>query len=92
MDIAAGRTLEAAEAEIERFIERRSRNGEVDPDERDPGYMESVRVFRQRAEAEMRSRWVEYHRHLQVLHQGLADEHQAEAEKLENGHHKKEVT
>jgi hypothetical protein len=28
---------EAVEAELDRLIERRSRNGEADPDERDPG-------------------------------------------------------
>jgi hypothetical protein len=38
-------------------------------------WAESVRRFHERSEAEMRSRWVEYHRHLQILHQGLADEH-----------------
>jgi hypothetical protein len=45
--------------------------------------MESVRRFHERSEAEMRDRWVEYHRHLQILHQSLADEHEAEAQKLE---------
>jgi hypothetical protein len=45
-------------------------------------WMESVRRFHERSEAEMRDRWVEYHRHLQILHQSLADEHEAEAEKL----------
>jgi hypothetical protein len=45
-------------------------------------WRESVRRFQERSEAEMRSRWIDYHRHLQVLHQSLADEHEAEAEKL----------
>jgi hypothetical protein len=45
-------------------------------------WRESVRRFQERSEAEMRSRWIDYHHHLQVLHQSLADEHEAEAEKL----------
>jgi hypothetical protein len=83
--IASARTRseEAAEREIERFIERRSRNGETTEDDVDVGYLESCRRFHERSEAAMRERWVEYHRHLQVLHQNLADEHEAEAEKLE---------
>jgi hypothetical protein len=72
------------EAELDAFIERRSRrrSQETDPDEQEELWRESVRRFHERSEAEMRHRWVEYHRHLQVLHQNLADEHEAEAEKL----------
>jgi hypothetical protein len=40
--VDASRT-EAADRELVRMIERRSRKGEVDPDELDAGYMESVR-------------------------------------------------
>jgi hypothetical protein len=71
------------EAELDRMIERRARNGEQDPDEREDLWVDSVRRFHASSEAEMRHRWIEYHRHLQVLHQSLADEHEAEAEKLE---------
>jgi hypothetical protein len=44
--------------------------------------LESVRRFNERARGEMRLRWLDYHRHLAALHQSLADEHEAEAEKL----------
>jgi hypothetical protein len=55
-------------------------------------WRESVRRFHERSEAEMRERWVEYHRHLQVLHQNLADEHQDKAQKLsEESDDRKEV-
>lgn len=80
--VARTRGPEAAEAEIDRFIERRSRNGEADPDEADPGYIESVRLYRERSEAEMRRRWIDFHRHLHQLHSTLADEHARKAKAL----------
>ena len=83
--ITGARSPEAAERELDRMIERRSRKGETTADDVDLGYLESCRRFHERSEAEMRSRWIVYHRHLQVLHQSLADEHEAEAEKLEDG-------
>ncbi len=82
MDVASIRSAEAAEAEINRFIERRAANGEVDPDERDPGYIESVRLYHERSEAEMRERWIVFHRNMHRLHSTLADEHAHKAEKL----------
>jgi hypothetical protein len=45
--VDASRT-EAADAELVRMIERRSRKGEVDPDELDAGYMESVRGYEEK--------------------------------------------
>ena len=82
VDTIRERSAQAAEAEIERFIQRRAAKAETDPDELDSGYIESVRRFQARAAAEMRTRWIDYHRHLQVLHQNLADEHEAERQKL----------
>jgi hypothetical protein len=70
---------------LTRFIERRDEKRRQMEGERleEEMWRESVRRFHERSEAEMRDRWVEYHRHLQVLHQNLADEHEAEAQKLE---------
>ena len=79
MDIARG---EIAEAQLDAFIERRSRNGEVDPDEADPGYMESVRLYHERSEAEMRERWIDFHQNMHRLHSSLAAEHAQKAAKL----------
>jgi hypothetical protein len=45
--VDASRT-EAADRELVRMIERRSRKGEVDPDELDAGYMESVRGYEEK--------------------------------------------
>jgi hypothetical protein len=78
------RSAEAAEAQIERSISGRHDKRVASEGERqaEEMWMESVARFRERSDAEMRSRWIDYHRHLQVLHQNLADEHEAEAEKL----------
>jgi hypothetical protein len=82
--IRGERSAEAAEAQLERFITQRHERRVADEGERldEEIYMESVRRFHERSEAEMRSRWVEYHRHLQILHQSLAAEHEARAQKL----------
>ena len=45
--VDASRT-EAADRELVRMSERRSRKGEVDPDELDAGYMESVRGYEEK--------------------------------------------
>ncbi len=83
MDTAKLGTLgRSAEAQIDAFIERRSRNGETDPDEQEELWVESVRRHNTRQREELRLAWREYHRHLQLLHQNLADEHEAEAQKL----------
>jgi hypothetical protein len=86
-DIAHGEKVEAFNDAFiaQRDSQRRKSEGDRRAEEM---WAQSVARFHERSEAEMRSRWVEYHRHLQILHQGLADEHEAEAEKLENGHEK----
>jgi hypothetical protein len=68
------------------MIERRSRKGEVDPDEVEPFYMESVRRYNDRRREEMRAAWCKYHqvqaaRHRAVL-ETLIARHEGEAAKL----------
>jgi hypothetical protein len=77
---------EAADRELVRMIERRSRKGEVDTDELQPFYMESVRRYNDRRREEMRAAWHEYHqgqaaRHRAVL-ESLIARHEARAAKL----------
>lgn len=45
-------------------------------------YAESARRHAATLREAARVQWVEYHCHLQVLHQSLADEHEGEAQKL----------
>jgi hypothetical protein len=82
--IANARSPEAAEAQLERFITQRHEKRASEEGERldEELYMDSVRRFHERAEAEMRNRWVEYEQHMSELHTRLAEEHREKAEKL----------
>jgi hypothetical protein len=57
------------------MIERRSRKGEVEPDEREELWKESVRAYTARKREEMRAAWCEYR-------QGQAARHRAVLENL----------
>jgi hypothetical protein len=77
---------EAADAELMRMIEHRSRKGDVDRDEFEPFYMESVRRYNDRRREEMRAAWASYHegqaeRHRRTL-QDLIAHHETQAAKL----------
>jgi hypothetical protein len=80
-----GARTEAADAELMRMIERRSRKGEVDPNELDPGYMESVRRYNARRREELDLERYEYHRgqavRLRVVLESLIRDHERNAEK-----------
>jgi hypothetical protein len=65
---------EMVEQELTAFIERRSRKGEMDPNEREESWMESVRRFHERAQAERRQQWTDFHGSMAVVHGRLADE------------------
>jgi hypothetical protein len=82
VDIARG---EMVEKELNAMIERRSRKGEVDIDEFDPGYMESVRRYNARRREEMRAEWCEHHQgqaaRLRLTLEALIADHEEQAEK-----------
>jgi hypothetical protein len=73
---------EIAEGELCRMIEKRSRNGEQDPDLLEPSYAESVRRYHERERRANRARWFSFHCGMAELHTRLADEHTTKAEKL----------
>ena len=78
-----------AEAELTRMIERRARKGEVDPDEREELWKQSVRRYNARRREEMRAAWTSYHegqaeRRRRTL-QDLIAHHEAQAAKLFEG-------
>jgi hypothetical protein len=84
----------AREAELDRLITKRHDKRVSEEGDRleEELYMDSVRRFHERSEAEMRERWVEYHTHMATLHGRLAEEHEAKALELENGNgHKGEA-
>ena len=83
MDIASS---EAVEADLDLLIERRVRNGEVDPDEQEELWKASVRRYNARKQEQLRNEWCEYHqgqaaRHRAVL-ESLIARHEVEAAKL----------
>jgi hypothetical protein len=76
---------EATDAELVRMIERRSRQGEVDPDANEELWKESVRAYTARREEELRAAWCQHHQEqaarLKAVLQGLISRHEAEAER-----------
>ena len=82
MNIARG---EMVEKELNAMIERRSRKGEVDPDELEPFYMESVRRYNAHRREEMRAAWCEHHQgqaaRLRAVLEVLIARHEEQAER-----------
>ena len=80
---------EAVEAELNRLIERRARNGDVGRDEQEEIWRESVRRYTARRREEMRAAWCEYHQGQAARHRAILTEliarHEAQAAKLEDG-------
>jgi hypothetical protein len=72
----------AVEAEITRMIERRSRKGDVDTDEREELYMESVRRFHERRREQNRWAWVRYFDRMAGSHAKLSQDYKRRAEEL----------
>jgi hypothetical protein len=70
------------EADLERLIERRSRKGEVDPDEREEAWMESVRRHHAKIRERNRWEWVRYFDRMAENHAKLSEDYQRRAEKL----------
>jgi hypothetical protein len=88
VDVAHKWSTEAVDEELDRLIEKRS-SRDVDPDERDETWKESVRRYNARQQEENRQAWCEYHqgqaaRHRAVLAELIA-RHEAQAAKLEDG-------
>jgi hypothetical protein len=77
-------SAEAAEAEINRFIEKRAQQAQ-DANSRARAFAESLERYNLRAQAERRREWIQFHNGLAHLHQNLAAEHEEKAAKLANG-------
>jgi hypothetical protein len=83
VDVAHG---ELVEKELDAMIERRSRNGEVDPDEREEQWKASVARHNARKDEEMRAAWCEHHQgqaaRLRAVLEALIASHEEQAERL----------
>jgi hypothetical protein len=73
---------EAADAELARMIEGCSRKGEVDPDEREELWKESVRVYNARKREENRLAWCDYFERLAISLRSRAEEYDHRARAL----------
>jgi ABC-type phosphonate transport system ATPase subunit len=84
VDIAHSEAREP-DAELARMIERHSRKGEVDSDEREEIWKESVRRYNARRRQELRSEWHVHHvgqaERLRRTLEMLIAFHEAEAER-----------
>jgi hypothetical protein len=80
MDVAHA---EAVEKELNNFIERRSRKGGVDPDEREELWKESVRRYNARRREQNRRAWCEYFCRLADYLRARAEEYDRRAARLE---------
>jgi hypothetical protein len=82
VDIARG---ELVEKELDAMIERRSRKGETNTDEREELWQKSVRAYNARQREANRLTWCEYHRgqaeRCRIVLASLVSYHEAEAKK-----------
>jgi hypothetical protein len=86
---------EAVEADLDRLIERRSRKGEVDPDEQEELWKESMRRFNEKRRQMARFEWHAFHcgqaeRHRATL-QALIEHHEEQAAKLMEATHERSL-
>jgi hypothetical protein len=83
---------ERVEAELDRLIEKRHNLRRQSEGERraENLWEHSVRCYNARRGEEYRADWYDYEMRLYRIHSGLASEHLARAERLENGHHRQE--
>ena len=92
MDVARGETVEA---DLDRLIERRSRKGEVDPDEQEELWKESVRAYEEKRRQMARLEWHAFHcgqaeRHRATL-RALIEHHEEQAAKLMEATHERSL-
>jgi hypothetical protein len=82
MDVEHG---EMVEKQLDALDQRRSRKGEIELDEQEELWKESVRRYNDRREEELRAAWCQHHQEqaarLKAVLEGLISRHQAEAER-----------
>jgi hypothetical protein len=85
MDVEHGEMVEKL---LDALIERRSRKGDVDPDEREELWQASVRRYHARREEELRAAWCEHHQgqaaRLRTVLEELIAGHEQQAERYRN--------
>ena len=79
MDVAQSYQVEK---DLDRLIERRSQNGEQDPDERDELWKESIRAYHEHRHRQNVAAWFAYFCRMADSHSRLAQEYERRAEEL----------
>lgn len=74
MDLYDVDAVEAAEASIDQFIERRARDRE-DANREEEAWAESTRRVNEKRRRANRQAWLAFYEHMNRLHLGLAAEH-----------------
>ena len=81
MDVAASRTLEAAESELNRFIERQAQQGTA-ARERDELWRISEKKYRERKTMQHRAAWFAHFCRMADSHRALSEHYERRAEEL----------
>jgi hypothetical protein len=92
MDVAHG---EMVEKQLDALIQRRARKGDVDPDEAEEVWKESVRRYNDRKQQLLRNEWCEYHQgqaaRLRAVFEPLIARHEEQAAKLMEATHERSL-
>jgi hypothetical protein len=92
MDVAHG---EMVEKQLDALIQRRARKGDVDPDEAEEIWKESVRRYNDRKQQLLRNEWCEYHQgqaaRLRAVFEPLIARHEEQAAKLMEATHERSL-
>ena len=92
VDVAHG---EMVEKELGAMIQRRARKGDVDPDEAEEVWKESVRRYNDRKQQLLRNEWCEYHQgqaaRLRAVFEPLIARHEEQAAKLMEATHERSL-
>ena len=92
MDVAHG---ELVEKQLDALIQRRARKGDVDPDETEEIWKESVRRYNDCKQQLLRNEWCEYHQgqaaRLRVVFEPLIARHEELAAKLMEATHERSL-
>jgi hypothetical protein len=92
MDVAHG---ELVEKQLDAMIQRRARKGEIDRDETEQIWEESVRRYNDRKQQLLRNEWCEYHQgqaaRLRAVFEPLVARHEEQAVKLMEATHERSL-
>ncbi len=83
--------MDTVDLELDRLSKRASQDRGPDPDELEPGYIESVRRFNARQREENRLAWCDYFSHLAGALRARAEEYDQRAQTLMQTDQRKET-